>query len=72
MTCAAIRPEAADEAPRFAVRSYRPSNRHAVRVIYGDDEFARPRLVLKYPRLREYLAGEASCYYTDYRPKPLL
>jgi GNAT superfamily N-acetyltransferase len=57
---------------RFTIRPYQSADRHAVRIIYGDDEFARPRLVHKYPRMREYLADEASCYYTDYEPESSL
>jgi ribosomal protein S18 acetylase RimI-like enzyme len=39
-------------------------------MIYGTDEFARPRLLQKYPRYSEYLADEMS-YYPDYEPKSL-
>ena len=53
------------------VRSYTPADRPAVRQIYGEDEFARPRLFQKYPRYLEYLADEMS-YYPDYEPESLL
>ena len=46
------------------IRPYQPSDRLAVRAIYGMDEFARPRLQQKYPRYGEYLADEMS-YYPD-------
>lgn len=52
------------------IRSYTPADRPAVRRIYGDDEFARPRLLQKYPRFAEYLADEMS-YYPDYEPESL-
>lgn len=52
------------------VRAYLPSDRPAVRMIYGMDEFARPRLQYKYPRYSEYLADEMS-YYPDYEPESL-
>ena len=57
---------------RFSIRSYRFTDLHAVRVIYGDDEFARPQLLQKYPQMREYLADEASHYYTCYEPESIL
>jgi GNAT superfamily N-acetyltransferase len=34
------------------------------------DEFARPRLMKRYPRMSEYLADEMS-YYPDYEPESL-
>lgn len=52
------------------VRPYIPADRPAVRRIYGDDEFARPRLLKKFPRFGEYLADEMS-YYPDYEPESL-
>jgi len=52
------------------IRSYTPADRPAVRVIYGIDEFARPRLFQKYPRYSEYLADEMS-YYPDSEPESL-
>ena len=52
------------------VRAYLPSDRSAVRMIYGMDEFARPDLQQKYPRYSEYLADEMS-YYPDYEPESL-
>lgn len=39
-------------------------------MIYGTDEFARPKLQQKYPRYGEYLADEMS-YYPDYEPESL-
>lgn len=59
-------------ATRFFIRPYRAADRPGVRQIYGQDEFARPRLLGKYPRLSQYLADEASCYFTDYEPESLL
>ena len=53
-----------------SIRPYQPSDRLAVRAIYGMDEFARPRLQQKYPRYGEYLADEMS-YYPDYEPECL-
>ena len=54
----------------FTVRSYTPSDRPGVRAIYGDDEFARPALLRRYPRMADYLADELS-YFTDYEPESL-
>jgi SAM-dependent methyltransferase len=66
-------PDLADmSATRFSIRPYRATDRPGVRQIYGQDEFARPRLMGKYPRLSQYLADEASCYFTDYEPESLL
>lgn len=47
------------------IRPYQLSDRKAVRTIFGMDEFARPKLLQKYPRFSEYLADEMS-YYPDY------
>jgi GNAT superfamily N-acetyltransferase len=52
----------------FFVRSYQLADRPAVRVLYGTDEFARPRLIQKYPRMSEYLADSMS-HYLDYEPE---
>lgn len=41
-----------------------------MRRIYGEDDFARPRLLQMYPRYGEYLADEMS-YYPDYEPESL-
>jgi hypothetical protein len=46
------------------IRPYKASDRLPVRKIYGMDEFARPRLLAKYPSYGEYLADEMS-YYPD-------
>ena len=56
---------------RFLVRPYHPADRQAMRSIYGDDEFARPRLLRRYPRMREYFADEASSYYIGYEPESI-
>ncbi len=56
--------------PSFIIRPYQPHDRPGVRGIYGDDEFARPHLLLKYPRMRAYLADSMS-YYTDYEPESI-
>jgi len=56
---------------KYNVRSYRDTDRPAVRAIYGTDEFARPKLASKYPRMSEYLADEASYYYTNFEPESL-
>lgn len=53
-----------------SIRRYRREDRPAVRVIYGMDEFARPKLLEKYPRYAEYLADEMS-YYPDFEPESL-
>lgn len=53
------------------IRNFRSADRQGVRSIYGDDEFARPLLLRRYPRMSEYLADEASVYYTDYEPESL-
>lgn len=55
----------------FIVRSYQKADLHAVRAIYGDDEFARPALLHKYPRMAEYLADEVAYYYTCLEPESL-
>ncbi len=52
------------------IRPYRLEDRAGVRAIYGDDEFCRPALLARYPRMREYLADSMS-YYTDYEPESL-
>ena len=49
------------------MRPYRVIDRLAVRAIYGIDEFARPCLQQKYPRMSEYLADSMS-HYTEYEP----
>jgi GNAT superfamily N-acetyltransferase len=59
-------------ATSFTVRPFLTADRPGVRQIYGQDEFARPRLLGKYPRMSQYLADEASCYYTGYEPETLL
>lgn len=56
----------------FKIREYQNPDLDAVRIIYGNDEFARPRLLRKYPRMREFLADEASLYYTRYEPENIL
>lgn len=53
------------------IRNYRQADLPAVRAIYGDDEFARPDLLRKYPRMGAYLADEASYYYTLFEPESL-
>lgn len=52
----------------FTLRPYQPADRPGVRAIYGTDEYARPHLLRKYPRMSEYLADSMS-YYTDYEPE---
>jgi GNAT superfamily N-acetyltransferase len=54
-----------------AIRPYRPADRPGVRTIYGQDEFARPRLMDRYPRMSENLADSMS-YYTDVEPESSL
>lgn len=54
------------------MRSYQPTDRPAVCAIYGDDEFARPCLLQKYPRMRGFIADDASAYYTDNEPESIL
>lgn len=56
------------EDAEFVTRPYQPADRQAVRAIYGMDEFARPHLQRKYPRMGEYFADSLS-YYTDYEPE---
>lgn len=55
----------------FIGRKFNKSDLDGVRAIYGEDEFARPRLLRKYPRMASYLADEASLYYTRYEPESL-
>lgn len=57
---------------KYTVRPYRLTDRSGVRLIFGEDEFARPDLLNKYPDMGQYLADEGSCYYTDYEPESLL
>lgn len=52
------------------IRPYTPSDRFDLRLILGMDEFARPRLLEKYPLFSEYLADETS-YYPDFEPESL-
>ncbi len=52
------------------IRPYKPGDRDAVRKIFGPDEFARPKLMAKYPRMADYNADDMS-YYTDYEPESL-
>jgi len=48
----------------IVIRPYQPADCPSVRAIYGDDEFARPDLQSRFPRMREYLADSMSHYYT--------
>ena len=57
--------------PEFSVRHYQNADLDGLRAIYGDDEFARPHLLQKYPRMREYLADEVLYYFTRYEPESL-
>jgi GNAT superfamily N-acetyltransferase len=50
--------------PMCTIRAYRLADRPGVRSIYRLDEFARPRLMQKYPGMSAYLADSMS-YYTD-------
>jgi GNAT superfamily N-acetyltransferase len=52
----------------FFVRSFVPSDRESVRCIYGDDEFARPEMQQRFPRMSAYLADSMSHYY-DLEPE---
>jgi GNAT superfamily N-acetyltransferase len=52
------------------IRLYSQDDRQELRKIYGMDEFARPKLLKKYPLFGEYLADEMS-YYPDYEPESL-
>lgn len=54
---------------QFIIRNYRDADLQSVRNIFGEDEFARPRLLKKHPRMKEYLADEVSHYYTHYEPE---
>lgn len=53
---------------QFTIRPYHPADRLSVRRIYGTDDFARPHLMQKYPRMSEYLADSMS-HYIDYEPE---
>jgi len=44
----------------FTIRTYEVPDRANVRTIYGNDEFARPHLVQKHPRMCHHLAGSTS------------
>ncbi len=52
----------------FTIRSYQNRDRVIVRQIYGTDEFARPQLMQKYPRMNLFLADSMSHYY-DHEPQ---
>ena len=52
------------------IRPYTSDDRKAVRHIYGIDEFCRPKLLEKYPKLAEFMADDMS-YYPDYEPESL-
>lgn len=54
-----------------SVRSYRSPDRESVCRIYGDDEFARPELQHRFPRMSAYLADSMSHYY-DLEPESVL
>lgn len=60
-----------EQTASWVIRPYRPADRPGVRAIYGDDEFARPHLMHKYPRMSAYLADSMS-YHTDYEPESVL
>ena len=47
----------------FLVRPYRQQDRAGVRAIYGLDEFARPHLQARYPRMGTFLADSMAHYY---------
>jgi len=53
------------------IREYHKADLQGVRSIYGKDEFARPRLLYKYPRLKEYLADEVLYYFTQFEPESI-
>jgi GNAT superfamily N-acetyltransferase len=55
----------------FLVRPFTPPDREGVRRIYGDDEFARPELQRRYPRMSAYLADSMSHYF-DLEPESIL
>jgi len=52
----------------FTVHPYQPQDRADGRAIYGMDEFARPQLMQKYPRMSRYLADSMSHYF-DHEPQ---
>lgn len=52
----------------FTIRPYQSADRPGVRHIYGMDEFARPHLMHRYPRMSEYLADSMS-HYIDREPE---
>ncbi|MEW6093583.1 MAG: GNAT family N-acetyltransferase [Chloroflexota bacterium] len=45
------------------IRPCSPADHAGIRAIYGEDDFARPELQRRHPRLREYLADSMSHYY---------
>jgi GNAT superfamily N-acetyltransferase len=49
--------------PSLTIRAYEVQYRADVRTIYGNDEFARPRLMQKHPRMCHYLADSLSHYF---------
>ena len=52
----------------FVVRPYRPSDRDAARRFDAEDEFARPRLIEKHPRMGDYCA-DGLAHYRDLEPE---
>ena len=52
----------------FIIRPYQQTDRHAVRELAGEDEFARPELVKRHPRMKRYLADGLAHYY-DLEPE---
>jgi GNAT superfamily N-acetyltransferase len=50
------------------IRPYHVQDRAVVRKIYGTDEFARPKLMQKYPRTKIFLADSMSHYF-DHEPE---
>jgi len=53
---------------KLVTRPFRLSDRPGVRLIYGDDEFARPAMNQHYPRYADYLADSMS-HYLEFEPE---
>lgn len=49
----------------YIVRHYTPVDRPSVRLIFGQDEFARPDLAKRYPRMTDFLADGMAPFYDE-------
>lgn len=54
----------------YTVRPYQPSDRQAVRLFAAEDEFERPELYCRYPRMGQWRA-DGTAYSCDLEPESL-